>query len=224
RIITTLAPRAYRRPIKADEIPTLLIPYQAAREHGTFEDGIRMALERILVSPNFLFRVEIDPPGIPPGTAYRIREIDLASRLSFFLWSTIPDDELFDLAERGKLKEPAILEQQVRRMLADARANTLVSNFINQWLYLRNMESVLPDPAAFPGFDENLRVALEKETDLFFQSMLREDRSILDLIRADYSFLNERLARHYGISGIHGSEFRRVLLTDEARKGLLGKG
>jgi len=224
KIITALARRAYRRPIQADEIPALLIPYKTARGHGTFEDGIRMALERILVSPNFLFRVEIDPPGIPPGTAYRIREIDLASRLSFFLWSTIPDDELFDLAERGKLKEPAILEQQVRRMLADPRANTLVSNFVNQWLYLRNMENVLPDPAAFPGFDENLRFALARETDLFFQSMLREDRSILELLGANYTFLNERLARHYGISGIHGTEFRRVTLTNEERKGLLGQG
>ena len=224
KIITALARRAYRRPIQADEIPALLIPYKTARGHGTFEDGIRMALERILVSPNFLFRVEIDPPGIPPGTAYRIREIDLASRLSFFLWSTIPDDELFDLAERGKLKEPAILEQQVRRMLADPRANTLVSNFVNQWLYLRNMENVLPDPAAFPGFDENLRFALARETDLFFQSMLRENRSILELLGANYTFLNERLARHYGISGIHGTEFRRVTLTNEERKGLLGQG
>ena len=224
RIITTLARRAYRRPIKADEIPTLMIPYQAAREHGTFEDGIRMALERILVSPNFLFRVEIDPPGIAAGTAYRIRDLELASRLSFFLWSTIPDDELFDIAARGRLKEPAVLEQQVRRMLADPRANTLVSNFVNQWLYLRNMENVLPDPVAFPGFDENLRFALRRETDLFFQSMLKEDRSILDLLRADYTFLNERLARHYGISGIHGTEFRRVSLTNEERKGLLGKG
>jgi mono/diheme cytochrome c family protein len=224
KIITTLARRAYRRPIKADEIPTLVIPYKAAREHGTFEDGIRMALERILVSPNFLFRVEIDPPGIAPGTAYRIRDLELASRLSFFLWSTIPDDELFDIAARGRLKEPAVLEQQVRRMLADPRANTLVSNFVNQWLYLRNMENVLPDPVAFPGFDENLRFALRRETDLFFQSMLKEDRSILDLLRADYTFLNERLARHYGISGIHGTEFRRVSLTNEERKGLLGKG
>src|SRR5437773_2312085 len=224
RIITTLARRAYRRPIKADEIPTLMIPYQAAREHGTFEDGIRMALERILVSPNFLFRVEIDPSGIAPGTAYRIRDLELASRLSFFLWSTIPDDELFDIAARGRLKETAVLEQQVRRMLADPRANTLVSNFVNQWLYLRNMENVLPDPVAFPGFDENLRFALRRETDLFFQSMLKEDRSILDLLRADYTFLNERLARHYGISGIHGTEFRRVSLTNEERKGLLGQG
>ncbi len=224
KIITTLARRAYRRPVSAEEIPTLLMPYKTSRNHGSFEEGIRMALQRILVSPNFLFRVETDPPRVASGAAYRISDIELASRLSLFLWSSIPDDELLGVAERGKLKDPAVLERQVKRMMADARSNTLVSNFINQWLYLRNMETVLPDPAAFPGFDENLRVALARETDLFFQSMLLEDRSILDLLRADYSFLNERLARHYGITGIHGSEFRRVSLTDEARKGLLGKG
>ena len=150
--------------------------------------------------------------------------MELASRLSFFLWSSSPDDELLSLAERGKLKEPAVLEQQVKRMRADARANTLVSNFVGQWLHLRNIEAVLPDPAAFPDFDENLRAALGRETDLFFESMLREDRSLLDLLRADYTFLNERLARHYGIAGIHGNEFRRVTLTNEERKGLLGKG
>src|SRR2546426_2339035 len=168
KIITSLARRGYRRPIKADETPTLLIPYKAARANGTFEDGIRMALERILVSPNFLFRVEIDPPGVSPGAAYRIGDLELASRLSFFLWSTLPDDELLDLAERGTLNEAAILEGQVRRMLADARANTLVSNFVNQCLNLRNMENALPDPAAFPAFAENLRLALARETDLFF--------------------------------------------------------
>ena len=224
KIITNVARRAYRRPISPDEIPALLAPYKASRKNASFEEGIRLALQRILVSPYFLFRVESDPAGIASGAAYRVSDIELASRLSLFLWSTIPDDELLNVAQRGKLKEPAVLEQQVKRMLADSRANTLVSNFINQWLYLRNMESVLPDPAAFPGFDENLRDALAKETDLFFQSMLREDRSVLDLLRADYSFLNERLARHYGIPGIQGSEFRRVPLTDEARKGILGKG
>jgi hypothetical protein len=227
KIITNVARRAYRRPLHTDEIPALLAPYKASRGNrttGSFEEGVRVSLQRILVSPYFLFRVESDPAGIASGAAYRVSDIELASRLSLFLWSSIPDDELLSVAQRGKLKEPAVLEQQVKRMLADSRANTLVSNFVNQWLYLRNMESVLPDPSAFPGFDENLRDALTKETDLFFQSMLREDRSILDLLRADYSFLNERLARHYGISGINGSEFRRVSLTDEARKGLLGKG
>ena len=223
-IITTLARRAYRRPINKEEIPALLIPYKAARDPGSFEEGIRMALQRILVSPNFLFRIELDPEGATSGSAYRVNDVELASRLSFFLWSSIPDDELLNLAERGMLKEPEVLRQQVGRMLADPRANTLVSNFVGQWLYLRNIETVLPDPAVFPDFDENLRVALGKETELFFQSMLREDRSILDLLRADYTFLNERLARHYGIPGIYGAEFRRVTLTNEERKGLLGQG
>jgi Protein of unknown function (DUF1592)/Protein of unknown function (DUF1588)/Protein of unknown function (DUF1585) len=168
--------------------------------------------------------VEVDPPGVAAGSAYRISDVELASRLSFFLWSSGPDDELLRLAERNQLHDRAALERQVGRMLADARATTLVSNFVGQWLYLRNIEAVLPDPSAFPDFDENLRKALAKETDLFFESMLRENRSLLDLLRADYTFLNERLARHYGIAGIHGSDFRRVTLTDEARKGLLGKG
>ena len=224
KIITTLARHAYRRTINTDEIPALMIPYKSARENGSFENGVRLALQRILVSPDFLFRVEVDPAKAPSGSAYRVSDVELASRLSFFLWSSSPDDELLRLAERGKLKERTVLEQQVKRMLADSRTNTLVSNFVGQWLYLRNIEAVLPDPAAFPDFDENLRVALARETDLFFESMLREDRSLLDLLRADYTFLNERLARHYGIAGIHGSEFRRVTLTNEERKGLLGKG
>ncbi|PYS23413.1 MAG: hypothetical protein DMG11_25455, partial [Acidobacteria bacterium] len=204
KIISTLARRAYRRPINKDEIPALMIPYQSARKTGSFEEGVRLALQRILVSPDFLFRVETDPRKAISGSAYRVSDVELASRLSSFLWSSIPDDELLGLGERGKLKEPAVLEQQVRRMLADFRANTLVSNFVGQWLYLRNIETVLPDPSAFPDFDENLRVALAGETRLFFESMLREDRSLLDLLRADYTFLNERLARHYGIPGIHG--------------------
>lgn len=231
-IVTTLARRAYRRPIDKDEIPALLIPYKAAREQGSFDDGIRLALQRILVSPDFLFRVEVDPPRpeqsrgtqASSGSAYRVSDVEIASRLSFFLWSSGPDAELLGLAERGRLKDPAVLGQQVRRMLADARAGTLVSNFVGQWLYLRNIEAVLPDPAAFPDFNENLRAALARETDLFFESIFREDRSLLDVLRADYTFLNERLARHYGISGIHGNEFRRVTLTAAERKGLLGKG
>jgi hypothetical protein len=224
RIITSMARRAYRRPIRTDEIPALLAPYNLARDEGGFEQGIRMALQRILVSPNFLFRVESDPPNVSPGSAYRISNVELASRLSFFLWSSIPDEELLTLAERGRLSDPEVLQDQVKRMLADTRANTLVTNFIGQWLYLRNMETVLPDPAAFPDFDENLRNALEKETELFFESMIREDRSVIDLLKADYTFLNERLARHYGIPGIRGSEFQRVTVASEERKGLLGKG
>ncbi len=223
-IVTTLARRAYRRPIAKEEIPSLMMPYRSGRERGGFEHGIRLAFQRILVSPDFLFRVEVDPAGVPSGSAYRVSDVELASRLSFFLWSSSPDDELLGLAERGRLHDRVVLERQVARMLADARANTLVSNFIGQWLYLRNIEAVLPDPSAFPDFDENLRAALGKETELFFESMLREDRSLLDLLRADYTFLNERLARHYGIAGVRGTEFRRVTLTNEERKGLLGKG
>ena len=224
RIVTGLARRAYRRPIGTDEIPGLLTPYRLARQAGTFDDGIRLALQRILVSPDFLFRVEVDPPRTVPGMAYRISDLELASRLSFFLWSSGPDDELLTLAEKGELKDAAVLERQVARMLADTRANTLVANFVGQWLYLRNIEAVLPDPVAFPDFDENLRAALAGETRLFFESMLREDRSLVDLLTADYTFLNERLARHYGIPGVHGSELRRVTVTSDERKGLLGKG
>ena len=224
RIITTLARRAYRRPIASDEISSLMTPYRSASGTGGFEGGIRLAVQRILVSPGFLFRVEVDPAHAPSGSAYRVSDLELASRLSFFLWSSIPDDELLGLAERDKLRERGVLERQVARMVADPRAATLVSNFVGQWLYLRNIDAVLPDPTAFPDFDENLRTALAKETDLFFESMLRDNRSLLDLLRADYTFLNERLARHYGIPGIHGSEFRRVTLTAEERKGLLGKG
>ena len=223
-IVTTLARRAYRRPVTKEEIPSLMIPYTSGRQSGGFENGIRLALQRILVSPDFLFRVEVDPPGIPSGTAYHVSDVALASRLSFFLWSSGPDDELLGLAERGRLHDRAVLDRQVARMLRDPRANTLVSNFVGQWLYLRNIEAVLPDPSAFPDFDENLRAALATETELFFESMIREDRSLLDLLNADYTFLNERLARHYGITGIHGTEFRRVTLANDERKGLLGKG
>jgi hypothetical protein len=186
-----------------------------------------MALQRMLVSPEFLFRIERDPvpqSGMAPDTAYRISDLELASRLSFFLWSSIPDDELLGLAERGRLKDPAVLEQQVQRMLADSRSKALVSNFAGQWLYLRNVRAVFPDPQAFPDFDENLREAFQRETELFFESTLREDRSVLDLLDANYTFLNERLARHYGVPNIRGSHFRRVPLSDEQRRGLLGHG
>jgi hypothetical protein len=183
-----------------------------------------MALQRILVSPEFLFRIERDPAGIAPGTVYRINDFELASRLSFFLWSSIPDDQLLDLAARGKLRDPGVLQQQVNRMLADSRSKALVDNFAGQWLYLRNVRSAAPDLAEYPDFDENLRDALQKETELFFDSMLREDHSVLDLLNADYTFLNERLARHYGIPNVYGSHFRRVTVNDENRKGLLGQG
>jgi uncharacterized protein DUF1592/uncharacterized protein DUF1588/uncharacterized protein DUF1587/uncharacterized protein DUF1585/uncharacterized protein DUF1595 len=228
KILSALARRAYRRPVTDREVESLLNFYKAGsgfdNKEGGFEAGIELALRKLLVSLEFLFRIERDPASAAPGAPYRVSDTEIASRLSFFLWSSIPDDELLDLAERGKLQDPAVLEQQVRRMLADARSNALVSNFAGQWLYLRNLQKVVPDPEAFPEFDENLRQGLQQETQLFLESMLREDRSVLDLLKADYTFLNERLARHYGIPNIYGSHFRRVTLTDENRKGLVGQG
>ena len=201
KILGALARRAYRRPVTDGEIETLLSFYRTGRREDSFEAGIGLALERLLAGPEFLFRIEHDATNVAPGNAYRISDVELASRLSFFLWSSIPDDALLDLAERGRLKDPAVLEQQVRRMLADARAASLVTNFAAQWLHLRNLASVSPDLEKFPYFDENLRVAFRTETELFFESILREDRSVLDLLAADYTFVNERLARHYGIAG-----------------------
>jgi hypothetical protein len=171
-----------------------------------------------------LFRVEQDPANIAPNTAYRLTDLELASRLSFFLWSSIPDDELLEVASQGKLEDEAVLEHQVRRMLADPKSDAIVSNFAGQWLQLRNLKSFLPNSDEFPDFDDNLRQALQRETELFFESIIREDRSVLDLMTADYTFVNERLARHYGIPGVYGSQFRRVPITDSARMGLLGKG
>jgi hypothetical protein len=183
-----------------------------------------MVLRAILVSPEFLFRIERDPDQVAPDTAYPISDLELASRLSFFLWSSLPDEPLLELAEAGRLRDPRELEKQVGRMLEDARSRALVVNFAGQWLYLRNMRSASPDPAAFPSFDENLRQAFQQETELFFESMLREDRSVLNLLDADYTFLNQRLARHYRIPNVYGSHFRRVTLTDQERRGLLGQG
>jgi hypothetical protein len=225
QILSTFLRRAYRRPVTDSELQVPLKFYRDARIAGGFEAGIEMALRAILVNPNFLFRVEADPAGVAPKTAYRVTDLELASRLSFFLWSSIPDEELLDIASRGKLKEPAVLEKQVRRMLADRRSEALVTNFADQWLYLRNLESAHPDPRLFPDFDENLRQALRRETELFFESILREDRNVLDLLRAKYTFLNERLAKHYGIPNVYGSHFRRVDLGDGAtRGGLLSQG
>ena len=224
KIISTLARRAYRRPIADHEVENLLVPYHTGRSEEGFEAGIEWALQRILVSPEFLFRIEQDPESVEPGTAYPISDLELASRLSFFLWSSIPDDPLLDVAANGQLKDSAVLEKQVRRMLADSRSKALVSNFAGQWLYLRNMATVAPDLGEFPEFDENLREALQRETELFFESMLRENHSVVELLDADYTFLNERLARHYGIPNIYGNHFRRVTLEDERRRGLLGKG
>jgi hypothetical protein len=224
KIVTNLATRAYRRPVNDSDLETLLSFYQQARNKGTFENGVEMALRRILASPQFIFRFERDPAGVAPDSNYRVSDIELASRLSFFIWSSIPDDELTRLAGQGKLKNPAILEQQVRRMLADTRSQAIVDNFAGQWLYLRNLRGVAPDLEEFPNFDDNLRQAFKKETELFFGSVMQEDRNVLDLINANYTFVNDRLARHYGIPHIDGSQFRRVAITDDARRGLLGQG
>ena len=225
KILSTLMRRAYRRPVTAADLHKPMEFFRATRKAAGFESGIEAALSAILVSPNFLFRVEQDPAGVKPGQVYRITDLELASRLSFFLWSSIPDDELLDLAIAGKLHQPAVLEQQARRLLADARSRNLVSNFADQWLYLRNLDSMTPELRLFPDFDDNPRQSFRQETELFFESVLREDRSVLDLLKADYTFLNERLARHYGIPGIYGSRFRRVTLDPSAeRGGLLRQG
>jgi cytochrome c551/c552 len=224
KIFSTLARRAYRRNVTDADLKPLLSFFDSGRHNGTFESGIDSGLRRMLVAPDFLFRVERDPAGAASGSNYRVNDFELASRLSFFLWSSVPDDQLLDLADRGKLQDPAIFEQQVRRMLADRRSRTLVSNFAGQWLYLRNLSRVQPDPDVFPEFDENLRQAFERETDLLLEDIVREDRSVVDLLDANFTYLNERLARHYQIAGVHGSNFRRVSLTDSDRFGLLGQG
>jgi hypothetical protein len=225
RILAALMRRAYRRAVTDADLQVPLKFYKDARAGGDFEAGIEMALRAVLVSPEFLFRVEQDPANVAPNSAYRISDLELASRLSFFLWSSIPDDELLDAAVRGNLRTPAVLEQQVRRMLADARSRALVNNFAEQWLYLRNLSSMTPDMRLFPDFDDNLRQAFRQETELFFESIMREDRSVLDLLRANYTFVNERLARHYGIPNVYGSRFRRIAFGDDAvRGGLLRQG
>ena len=223
RILRTLARRAFRRPVVDADLKPLLKFFEEGRAEG-FDAGIQLAVQRLLVSPEFLFRVERDPAVSPTGGVYRIGDLELASRLSFFLWSSIPDDELLDLAGRGRLRNPQVLEQQVRRMLADPRARAFVGNFTGQWLYLRNLPAVSPDPNLFPDFDENLRLSFRREVELFFDSLLQEDRSALDLLTADHTFVNERLAEHYGIPSVKGSHFRRVVLSDDHRRGLLGKG
>jgi Protein of unknown function (DUF1592)/Protein of unknown function (DUF1588)/Protein of unknown function (DUF1587)/Protein of unknown function (DUF1585)/Protein of unknown function (DUF1595)/Planctomycete cytochrome C len=222
-ILSTLAHRAFRRPVTSADTEPLYAFYQKGRSSGDFESGIEAAIEAMLVSPDFLFRIEHDPSLADAAPAHRISDVELASRLSFFLWSTIPDAELLDAAERGRLKQPAVLEHQVRRMLDDPRADALVSNFAGQWLQLRNVETVKPDPVIFP-FDEALRQSFLTETALFVSSIFREDRSLLDLLSADYTFVNQRLAEHYGIPRVYGSQFRRVTLTDVNRRGLLGHG
>jgi Protein of unknown function (DUF1592)/Protein of unknown function (DUF1588)/Protein of unknown function (DUF1587)/Protein of unknown function (DUF1585)/Protein of unknown function (DUF1595)/Planctomycete cytochrome C len=224
KILTSLARRAYRGDVTAGDVDRLLEFYDTGRRAHDFEAGIRFALQRLLASPKFVFRVERDPDTVPVGVPYRLSDLELASRLSFFLWSSIPDDELLDVASAGRLKTPAVLEQQVRRMLANPRANALVTSFAAQWLYLRNLKNQIPNWISFPDFDDNLRQAFQRETELFFASIMHEDRNVLEFITADYTFVNERLARHYGIPNIYGSHFRRVTLADERRRGLLGQG
>ena len=222
RILSNLARRAYRRPVTSADLDVLLGFFDEGRREGGFDAGIEMALRWLLASPEFVLRVERDPAGVEPGSSYAISDLELASRLSFFLWSSIPDDELLDLAVAGRLRDPVVLEGQTRRMLADGRARALVTSFASQWLYLRNVPAVVPDEDRFPDVGEGLRRAMRRETELFVESVFREDRNVLDLLNADYTFVNERLARHYGMPRIYGDHFRRVPLTNEARRGLLG--
>ena len=224
-ILSPVMRRAYRRPITKTDVDRSLAFYRKGRAQADFDTGIQMALEAVLINPEFLLRVESDPKNVPPGGVYRISDLELASRLSFFLWSSIPDDELLDTAVRSKLSQPAELEKQVRRMLTDRRSFNLATNFAGQWLRLRNLDALAPSTTVFRDFDDNLRQAFRQETELFFDSVLRDDRNVLTFIRSDYTFLNERLARHYGIPNVYGSRFRRVSLTPETRRGgLLRQG
>jgi mono/diheme cytochrome c family protein len=223
-ILSTVGRRAFRRPLTDADLNPLMAFYRSGRAERNFDSGIEKALRALLVSPDFLFRVEKDPNGAKPGAVYRISDLELASRLSFFLWSSVPDDQLLDLAQKGKLRDAAVLSQQVRRLLDDPRSDSLVSNFAGQWLYIRNLSQQRPDPDAFPEFDESLRQAFRQETELFFRDILREDHSVMDLLDANYTFLNQRLAEHYGVTNIYGSQFRKVALTDANRGGLLGQG
>jgi hypothetical protein len=225
KILRTLAHRAYRRPVAAADLTPLLAFYREGRASGGFDAGIERALERLLVSPEFLLRIEADPPQLAPNTAYRISDVELASRLSFFLWNSIPDDELLAVAERRQLHDPAVLDRQIRRMIADDRFSSFVETFAGQWLFVRNLAASIPVQQNFPDFDDTLRQSFRTETELFFQSIIREDRSALDLLRANYTFLNERLAEHYGIAHVKGARFRKVMLpVGSHRGGLLGQG
>jgi hypothetical protein len=222
QILTPLTRRAYRRPVTEADIEPLLAIYREGRKARDFDLGIERALEALLSSPKFLIRVEREPAGLKPDAAYRLTDLELASRLSFFLWKSIPDDELLDVAARGRLTDPATLAREVRRMLADRKAARFASDFAGQWLEVRNIHSQNPDVQLFPSFDDSLRKAMTRETELFFESQIRADRPLQDLLRADYTFLNEQLARHYGVQNVYGSHFRRVTLADETRHGLLG--
>ena len=224
RILSSLARRAYRRAVTADDVSRLLKFYRLGRSRGDFDAGIQSVVERILVDPEFLFRIERAPATVEASVAFQLSDVELASRLSFFLWSSIPDDELLQIAIDGELKNPIVLEHQVRRMLVDVRSNALVENFAAQWLHLRNLRAVTPDVKRYPEWDDNLRQALQRETELFVGSQLRQDHSLVDLLAADYTFVNERLARHYGLPKIYGGRFRRVSFSDGRRGGLLGQG
>ena len=225
KIFSSLARLAYRRPVTDADLQPLLGFYESGRKMGGFDTGIEKGLQRLLVSPAFLVRIEQDPAGLAPDASYRISDVELASRLSFFLWSSLPDEELLAAAEHGRLRKPGVLQQQVQRMLADERSRALITNFAGQWLYLRNIPAARPDTQLFPDFDDNLRQAFRRETELLFETIVREDRSALDLLGARYTFVNERLARHYGIADIYGSHFRRITLSDDSvRGGLLGQG
>ena len=226
KIISNLATHAFRRPANNADVDSLMAFYQEGRREGSFEDGIENALARILTDPKFIYRIEAEPQNVKQGETYRVSDIDLASRLSFFLWSTIPDDELIRVAGQGKLRDPVVLEQQVRRMLKHPKAEALAVNFAGQWLNLRGLQAVGPIPMLFPDFDDPLRQAMRREVELLFDSIVREDRNVTDLLTADYTFINERLAKHYGIPNIYGSQFRRVTLgpDTDVRKGLTGKG
>jgi len=226
KIVMNLATHAFRRPAAAADVDLLMTFYQSGRKEKDFDNGIELVLARLLASPKFIYRIEAEPPAAKPGEAFRITDLDLASRLSFFLWSSIPDDELIGVASQGRLKDPVVLERQVRRMLKDPRASALAVNFAGQWLNLRGLQAVGPLPNLYPDFDDPLRQAMRREVELLFDSIVREDRNVVELLTADYTFVNERLAKHYGIPNIYGSQFRRVTLGPDMdlRRGLLGKG
>ncbi|MCU1264395.1 MAG: hypothetical protein JWM21_713 [Acidobacteria bacterium] len=223
KIVAALARRAYRRPVTHGDIAALLGFYETGRNEGNFDSGIRTALQAILSSPEFVFRFERNPSAGGSGKNYRITDLELASRLSYFLWSSAPDDRLIAIASQGKLKDPAVLEREVRRMLADQRSQTLATNFAAQWLNLQNLENANPDLLLYPNYDKTLAQSMRRETELLFESVMREDRSVFDLLTADYTYVDERLAHHYSIPNVMGSRFRRVAVTDENRKGLLGQ-
>ena len=224
KILSTLARRAYRGPVSPTDLDSLMSFYETGAKKGGFEAGVQNALHVMIATPKFLFRSEPDPANVPAGQIYKLGDLELASRLSFFLWSSIPDDELLAAAEQKKLKDPAILDAQIKRMLADPKSQALVSNFAGQWLFLRNLQSSRPDNKTFPDFDDNLRQSFRKETEMLFDSIVREDHNVIDLLTADYTFVNDRLAQHYGIPNVYGTQFRRVAVKDPARRGLLGQG